>query len=415
MNYIKDNKGIALLLSIMFMTMILFMAIYFLNFSLTEDKISHSQSLGAKTYYLAEAGIAEMIWRLKNNQTYKENFETNPTWTQNLVHNDPFGPGSGSYSVTITNTDLARGKIEATGSINIGNSISQRIVKTYVYRALETTEIDISTSTTLSDNQTIFLLSRVNVLDGSIHSNSNVSVFRYTINVDYDLKARDEFFKTPLSNVNVGGNIYDNSGSYPPRPNTVAMPPVSFDTDGDPDSLKARADVIYTEETFQTLIDSSPNPLILNDDITYVTGDVVFEGDPDVIINGLLVADGSITIGKVRWFWIFPYCKDGEHTYITINHASGTPSGLISKNNINFEFCVSDTDINGILYAAITTSISDFEGDIDIVGAIIARNIYIMGIRSTINITYDGNFLLDTLGATEFSPIITVEHWEEEY
>lgn len=398
------------------MTLILFMAIYFLNFSLTEDKISHSQSLGAKTYYLAEAGIAEMVWRLKNNDAYKNNFETNPTWIENFVHDEPFGPGSGSYSVTITNTDLARGEIEATGSIDVGNSASQRIVRTYVYRALEADEIDISTSTTLSDNQTDFFLSRVNIMNGSMHSNVNVNVQGgSTINVDDDLKAVGIFAKSALSNVNVGGNIYDDSGSYPPKPNSVAMPPVSFDTLGDSNSFKARADAIYTEEEFQTLIDASSNPLVLNDAITYVTGDIVFEGDPDVIINGLLVADGSITIGKVRWIWIIPYCKDGENTSITINHISGTPSGLIVKHDIKFELCTSDSDINGVLYAAEQINVFDFGDDMDIVGAVIARNIDIIGIWSTINITYDENFLLDTLGATEFSPIITVEHWEEEY
>lgn len=416
MNYFKNNQAIALIMVIMFMTLILFMAIYFLNFSLTEDKISRSQSWGAKTYYLSEAGIAEMVWRLKNNPTYKDSFETNPTWTETFVHNDPFGPGSGSYSVTITNSGLARGEIEATGSIDIGGKSSQRIVKTYVYRALETEEIDISTSTTFSDNQTAFSLSRINIMNGSAHSNADLDVQgASTINIDYDLKAVNIFTKSSFSTVNVGGNIYDNSGSYPPQPDSVDMPPVSFDTDGDPNSLKARADVIYTEAEFQALIDSSPNPMVLNDEITYVTGDIVFEGDPDVIINGLLVSDGSITIGKVRWFFFIPYCKDGEHTSFTINHATGSPSGLIVKNDIEFELCTSDSNIGGVLYAADKVDIMSFTDDMDIVGAVIARNISIIGIWQPIDITYSNNFLLETLGATEFSPIITVEHWEEEY
>ena len=52
----RNNKGVALIITILLMSLILFLSLYFLSFSLTEKRISHSQTWGAKTYYLAEAG-----------------------------------------------------------------------------------------------------------------------------------------------------------------------------------------------------------------------------------------------------------------------------------------------------------------------------------------------------------------------
>ena len=78
---IKNNRGIELIITILLMTVILFLAAYLLDAALIENRIALSQSWGAKTYYLAEAGIQEMVWKLKNDSAYKLNFETNrPVW-----------------------------------------------------------------------------------------------------------------------------------------------------------------------------------------------------------------------------------------------------------------------------------------------------------------------------------------------
>lgn len=415
MTKLKNEKGVAMIIAILLMSLIMFMAVYFLNFSLTENKISRSQAWGAKTYYLAEAGIAEMVWRLKNNETYKENFETDPEWSEEFTRNDPFGEGSGSYNVSINNSGEARGEIISEGIMDIGNGSSQRIVKTHVYRALSASStIDTASSSVLSDNESDISLSRVNIINGSLHSNNDIEINGVsTVNVDEDLKAVDNFDKSFLSTVNVGGEILDSSDVPPPE--TISMPPVSFDDPDDPESLKNRADKVYTESEFADKMNTSTNPVVIDDPITYVTGDVVFEGDPDIDLRGLLVADGSITVGKVRWLFFVPYCKNNEQTSFMISSSTGNPSGLISKNDINFELCTSANTIEGVLYAADEIMIMDFADDMDIRGSIISRNLDIMSIWQPIDIIFDDNILSDTLEETEFSPVITVEHWEEEY
>lgn len=414
---IGQNKGIALIISILLMGLILFLSLYFLNFSLTEKRIAKSQSSGTKTYYLAEAGIAEMVWRLKNNETYKNNFETDPGWFESFTRDNPFGENSGSYTVTIDNSDLAHGEIISTGSIDIGaDQASQRIVKTYVYKALSSGGIDISDSVIFSDQDTKISLSAVNFINGSIHANDsiNISGFGTVVNVDNDIRAVDKYDESFWATVNVGGTIYD-SHDHTPRPDSLEMPPVAFNDPEDPNSLYNQADVVYSEDDFKDLLNNAASPLTLNDPITYVTGDITFKGDPDIILNGLLVADGAIIIGKVSWWWFIPYCSGNEKTSITVNHTEGQASGIFSKENIKFEFCTSAGDIDGVIYATDKISIISFSDDIDINGGLIARDINIISIWQPINITFDNTIINETLGETEFSPVITVEHWEEEY
>lgn len=414
---LKNNQGIALIATILLMSLILFLSLYFLNFSLTEKRIAHSQAWGAKTYYLAEAGIAEMAWRLKNNEIYKNNFETDPIWTQTFTRDDPFGVNSGSYTVTITNSSLAHGVISAVGAIGMGNGkTSQRIVKTYIYKALSQGIIDISDSAILSDQDTKISLSKVNIINGSMHANDDINIEGWgtIVNVDDDIRAVDKYSKSFWSTANVGGNIYDDH-DYPPTPESIGIPPVAFDDPEDSNSLKNQADIIYSENEFKNLLNSAGSSLTLNNKITYVTGDIIFKGNPDIILNGLLVADGTITIGKVSWWWFIPYCPGNEKTSITVNHTEGQASGIFSKENINFEFCTSASNIQGVIYAAMKINITSFSNNINFTGGLIAGNIDITSIWQPINITLNNDIINDTLAVTEFSPIITVEHWEEEY
>src|SRR5680860_1017509 len=94
---IKSQNGVALIITLLIMSLILSLSVYVLNFSSTEAKIAVSQVSGEKTYYLAEAGIQEMVWKLKNDANYKNNFETDPDWTAEFTRSDPFGANNGSY------------------------------------------------------------------------------------------------------------------------------------------------------------------------------------------------------------------------------------------------------------------------------------------------------------------------------
>lgn len=405
---LKQENGIALLVTLLIMFLILFLGIYVLNFSLTETKIANSQINGEKTYYLAEAGIQEMVWKLKNNTEYEQNFETNPTWTTTFTRNNPFGDNSGSYTTTITNNSLAHGTITSTGTIDIGNNkTSQRIIKTYIYRAIGQTNMGDNGG--YADGNIDISASRVNFYNGNAHSNNKFTVNRFcAVNIDQDLNAVGQYTKNWPTIVNVGGTIH--SSNYPPAPDPIAMPAIDFDSD-DPNSYKNKATVVYTEAEFENLIENNHN-LTLNDPITYVIGNIDLQRDQNLTINGLLVVSNDITIGSSN-----DYQHRSGYSSVIINHSIGQQSGLFAKRKIIFSIFAGDINIAGLVYANDQMSVLSFptSNNFTITGGLVSRKLTITSLYRIINIYYDNDILSDAFLATQFSPTITVEHWEEEY
>ncbi|MDD5032473.1 MAG: hypothetical protein PHR36_05575 [Patescibacteria group bacterium] len=404
----ENKKGIALLVTVLLMSLILFSSLYFLNFSLTEKKIAHSQAWGAKTYYLAEAGVAEMVWRLKNDETYKSNFEADPGWTTNFTRDNPFGANSGSYTVTITNSSQAHGEIVSVGTIDVGGGkTSQRMIKTTVYKALG--QSGIGDSAGYADGNINISASMVNFYNGSAHSNNTFTVNLFSdISVDSDLKAVGNYLLSWTSSAAVAGRVY--AQNFAPAAEVIAMPAIDFDSES-PNSYKNKADVVYTSAEFEDLMEDNQN-LTLNDPITYVDGDVELRGGQVLTINGLLVVGRDFIVGD-------RYCLGSRcgRSSVIVNHSEGQPSGILVMRKAYFKLWAGDVDINGIVYANDQLDILSFPlgFDFDVIGGLIGRKLTITSVWEPINITHNNDYLVEVLSASSFSPIITVEHWEEEY
>lgn len=408
---IKNKTGIALILVILLMSVIFSLAAYFLNFSLIEKRISKSQSYGLKTYYLAEAGIQEMIWRLKNIEEYTNNFETNAIWTETFTRTNPFGADSGSYTVSINNSELARGEITSTGTIEVENGkTSQRVVKTSVYRAMgEGSELGDNCG--YANGNIDISNSEVNFYNGSAHSNNNFIINGTSIvDIDADLSAVNNYLPSWNSTVTIAGGIY--AANMPSGPAAeINMPAVDFDS-ADPGSLKNSADVIYTKAQFDALLKTTP--VVLNNQITYVEGDIDLDGGIDLTVNGLLVSERDIKIGVKRCFVSNEICGSAD---ILVNHTIGQASGLLAKRRIHFQSYSGDIDINGVVYGNDQVYILSLPADktFIVTGGILARKLTITRIYQPISIVRDEEIINSTLGSPMFSPIITIEHWEEEY
>ncbi|PIR13170.1 hypothetical protein COV49_03110 [Candidatus Falkowbacteria bacterium CG11_big_fil_rev_8_21_14_0_20_39_10] len=406
----SQEKGVAILVIILLMTLLLFMAMYFLSFTLTEKNISHSQAWGAKTYYLAEAGVAEMVWQLKNNPSYETSFETNPAWTVEFTRNNPFGADSGSYTVSITNSALAHGEIISTGAIDVGEGkTSQRIIKTSVYRAMGEGGAELGDNCGYADGNIDISASIVNFYNGSAYSDNNFNANLWsTVGIDTDLNVVNNFNEV-MSTVLVGGDIY--AANYPNGPAAeVDMPAVDFDS-GDPDSYKNIADVVYTSAQFDNMI-ANNSTITLNDPITYVEGDIDFYGNKNLVVNGLLVVERDFEIGRKLCRGFSCGLADA-----TVNHTEGEPSGILAKRKIYFKTFTGNIDINGVVYASdqLTVTGIPLGMDFNAAGGLISRKLTITSVWSPIDITRNEEIINSTLGVAEFSPVITVEHWEEEY
>ncbi|MDO8668067.1 MAG: hypothetical protein Q7K35_03140 [bacterium] len=407
---IKNHRGIELIMTILLMTTIMFLAVYLLDAALIENRIAISQSWGAKTYYLAEAGIQEMVWKLKNDAAYKQNFETNPSWTITFSRTDPFGAGNGSYTVTITNTSLAHGTIISTGTIGLNNgATSQRIVETAVFRAMG--QAGIGNNASYADGNVDIALSNIYFHDGGSHSNNvyNIKLLS-TVNVDENLNVVNQYIESWLATVNVGGRIYAANDPNKPAAAPIQMPAIDFDST-DANSLKNRATVVYTQAQFDTLMQNNQN-LTLNGPITYVDGDINVYGAQTLVVKGLLAAGRDFNLASSR-------CRGSRcgNSHLTVTRIAGQRSGIFAKRKVNFDLWSGNINITGVVYANDQFNLLSLPLGFtnSITGGLIGRKLTITSVWLPINIYYDNSIINEALGVSSISPVMTVEHWEEEY
>lgn len=409
---LRPQSGFVLVTSVFIMLLILSLALYVTSFTLTEMRISDSQKTSVQTYYLAEAGVAEAIWKIKNDPAWKTAFETNPSWSIDYTRN-PALYSNGSYKIQIQNTGNAKGEITVTAKLNLGLNSSQRVIKTSIFKALG--ESVIGTNAEYADGNIDMSGSVLHVWGGGLFSNNNIIInYESTINVDKDINA--------VGNVNINKSATvvassTHAANYPPKPSPIAMPSVSFNTAGDANSLKARASHIYTANQFSDLLWANRGKTTTLNGITYVTGDVDIKADADMVINGALVADGDITLGTNTlfccWNW---YCGD-HRANVTVNREAGTttPSGIFSQGQVNMELCLGNLNIQGLVYAANKINMFSFSNSANITGGVASWKLTLTSLWQGINIIYDNPTISYGLGNPQFSPIVTVDHWEEEY
>ncbi|MBU1131301.1 hypothetical protein KJ840_04165 [Patescibacteria group bacterium] len=396
------NKGFIVPLVMIIISLLLLLVFYFLDFIINDAKISFNYKLSVQTYYLAEAGINDAMWKILNDPAWYSEFTTNPAWQATLGRTGVFAANDG-YNVSIQNTDLARAEITATAYINQGSQASQRVIKSKVYKSLSepaTFQQGISVYT----NDEIYLReSLTTVRNSSIYSHNNIRVHSFsTLNVDEDVMASSTIDKSITSTINADSL---SSGNYPPPPEAIEMPQIDFDSE-DPGSYYNRADQIYTPQEFSDLCDQQECQL---NGITYITGDIDFGKSTQLTINGVLVLDGDFKIGDNGT----PSWLPGSA--LTVNKTPGQPAGILSKQSINLGIWLEEASINGLIYAAETFYVHNLFFEITVNSGIIANKLDINSLWQEANIILDQEVINDTLGIAAYSPLFNVEHWEEEY
>lgn len=488
---IKTSQGTVIIITFLILVALLLLGSYFLIFTLTESRISKSQKTGTQTYYLAEAGINEAIWKLGNDDITADG---DPAWETDFIdcdnkNPDPsgdywtaeftrsFGDGS-SYQVTIQNSACGRGKIISTSTLSLpGGKTAQRIVKTAVFKALASPVKDSAILSGGSSENIDIKFSKLRIYDGNLFSNHNLDIKGASTVEVYDNPATLDDSETPeIENLEgqvlAVGNLNKSvastltaeatctknvctdkclpAGSGCP-PDSVSVPLVDFDSPGPPCySFKCRAQAaedslecgvlcngascttqpnkcIYSASEFEDILWEvrQGGTLTLNNVITYVTGNIDLRGGRHLVVNGALVADDNIYIGE-RYSWTRGGQKDEGFSQITINRpTSESPSGLLTKRKINFGLYSSfqPIDIIGIVYANDEVSMVSMPESFNVVGGIIARKLSLTSIWQWLYITLDNDIIRYGLGyridseeiKPTFSPVITIDHWEESY
>ena len=171
------QKGVIIIIASLALAVLLLMGSYLLSFTIAESRISKSQSVSVKTYYLAEAGIHEAIWKLRNDPAWQAGFETEPgcqNWQTSFIRN--YIPDTTTI-VTIQNIQCAKGEIIATSTVALPQGkTAQRVVKVKVLKAVGSLTED---SPIFGDGNIEVRASNLNVYNGNLFTKNN-------FNIDFD-------------------------------------------------------------------------------------------------------------------------------------------------------------------------------------------------------------------------------------
>ena len=484
---IFKNKGTALVIAFLIMGVLMILGVYFLSFTLTEFRIAKSQTVGTQTYYLAEAGINEAIWKLKYDDVWSTCFVTstdcgtrsdcNATWTASFtISTEALIPNS-TTTVTIVSPECAKGDITSTSTIALSESKTvQRVVKTKVLRDLGSLTEDSPLFAGSPSGTTKIKNSIVNIYNGNMYVRNVLNMQTGSqLNV-YDDPTTDTQEGKVLVVGNVqnperinasstcGANICDttttcqctdtNVFQQACSPSADQCPPKEFDMpaiDWDAYYSKAKAaqdqepslcrvvkkvgettttlstNCIFTEEEFEDLLDEvgSGGTLILEHQANgvatstyYVTGSIRLGGGRHLEINGVLVADSTVYIGT--WGNAYLFIKDP---------GLGIPSGFLTQGKMNFDknflSWYEEIDVEGLLYSKQEMDVDSVLHTFTVEGGIIARKFDVdSGQLNPLNIHLDNKRIQEGVWGgsnpppgepIEYSPIITVEYWEESY
>lgn len=485
------EKGVIIIVTFLIMGILMILGIYFLSLALAESKISKIQEVAVRSYYLAESGVNEAIWKLKNDETdidgdvpWKICFTTSSVasgcpdcvnWSSTFTRN--YSPDS-TTTVSIINSNCARGEITATSEISFSSGkTSQRVIRIKVLKSLGSLSADSPVFSGSPSGEITINFSRINIYNGNLFSNNNINIKNSSIVKIYDNQASPDQEGKTLARSNINRDINSllyASGTcssdecticnpFPGEclgycdpiedcpPDYVDMPAIDFDS-ASSYSYKSKAvqaqnegqcsvkdsignlissDCVFTEGEFEDLLwqVGEGGSLILehksNGNATstyYVEGGIDLKGGRSLEVNGVLIADKTIDIGE-KYSWK----GDGGFSQIKINDPGfGIPSGLLTKSKINFGLFSSFQDINitGLIYSQDEIRLVGIPNNFNLTGGAMARKFSLMSCNSPLNFYLDNEVVREGVwggsmpppgGGIPYSPVITVEHWEESY
>lgn len=381
-------------------TALLFLSGYLVEQSISESRIAKSENAATKAYYIAEAGANEAIYLLKNDATWKSEFLSGSLSNTSSSRDNVFD-SHGSYTISATSVTEALADITVTGYYNIGDQTAKRVIKTRLARATNPastwTQSFYAGGQGGQQNGNITTEKDCTINGGAIHANQVFKVTSHstlTVN-DAAVNSSNNII------INAGSELILNNSTQSEGEPTIGMPLVDFDS-ASGTSLKNRADQVYTSSAFSAL----PSGTTLNG-ITFVTGTATWT-NKNLTINGILAASDDIQINL------------GSGKTFTINNNETVGGGIMSKDDILIELDDASFVAQGVIYASkqLTIDTEDI-ANFSMTGGIISWHLLLEGEDTgTCSITYDQELVstpIDPVYSGSESPIIDINHWEEQY
>ena len=416
-----QQNGYVTIIVLIFMMVLTAITYLYSDAIFTELTIARNNKGASVAFSLAEAGVQEAVYKIQYEAATRDTFLNTVSGVTNFSH-DPALINNGAYQVTIQNTAEASATVTAIGTYKIGTlRTARREIK-----------VDIAQATSIppyNDDGAMFSHSAggestgdlefdhatVNIYGGSLHSGRDISFKASTINVEQGIKAERNINNQQGSTVNCNCNFVDDgdpltpmcsdnpgcSYTYVPQ---GEMPMIDFDSSS-PNSYKNRAisqNQYYTSEAnFYSQTSFGTGQTKTFNGVVYVEGGITIKNNRTLNMNGVLATSGSIEVGG------------SQNGTLNINPPSaGQPAGAIAEGSFEID---NKGNFSGtaLIYAGFRVEIESSSTPITFTGGILSRRIEVED--RVLNIYFDNTIINDTLDNPADTPIIEINHWEEEY
>jgi len=422
MRKLKINRGYVLVSTLVIMAVMLVITYFLADTLFSELAIARNQKAATTAFHLAEAGVQEAIWRVQFNPATRNPFISTADGVTTIPHDDPALLTGGSYTVTIKNTAIKVATITSVGIYKIGIKTTRREIKLNIAEAEQPPPYDDDgaffshSAGGESTGDLEFSSATVNVYGGSIHSGRDISFKASTINVEAGIRAERNIKNQQNSTINCNCSLTGGSPACSSNPGcsytylpAMDMPMIDFDSDS-PNSYKNQAiaqNQYYTSSAnFFTQTSFSAGQTKTFNGVIYIEGGITIDQNRTMNMNGVLASSGSISIGGSGSGSPF-------NGVLNITRANpDAPAGALAQSGFSVN-SKGDLSGTGLVYAGFRTDFNNSSSPLTFTGGFLTRRMYFNA--RTLNIYFDADVINDTLANPTATPIIEINHWEEEY
>jgi len=424
----------------------IFLATYFLSFTITGAKMTQGYELSTRAYYLAEAGLAEAIFKLQKDPVWQAAFETMPTvedpecagWSISPLTRTSVLESGGSYTVSVVNLGCAKAEISSVGAVAYGEATARKVAKTQVYKAMGNVVSEFGIfSGGSSENIEFSSVSPARIHNGSLFSNNLLKIKKESqVSVDNKALAANDILvdnDAQLLAISCAKNICQEGceaiSECPPE--SVSLPPLDFNSD-EPTSYLSQAeqsncssvrqdgksDCLFTPAEFAKIMwDNYPSLSLPVNTTVYVAGNINISASQTVTISGILATDGNINLGNnLCWMYPeFPYVRCGNPRVIVLSPGAGQSSGLLAQGKVSVSSYLNSLTVQGLIYAGEEAKFSSLNNPTEIHGGLVGRKLTFSSLWNGFDIYLDPDMIVNTFHNAQYSPTITIDHWEENY
>lgn len=439
-NFNFSKKGYVTITVLILMMVLVAASYLFADAIFTELVIARNNKGSAVAFSMAEAGVQEAIYQVQHDSDAggtRDTFINTTGGTTTLPPNSALISG-GSYQVKIQNTAKGVATITSVGQYTIGTRTAKREIKVGIAQAAGSTPYPYDgtifgsggAGESIADLD--FWFAPVHVFGGSIFSNRDINL-KFGSDVDVEgkfdpetktfsgaVQASDDITISSLSHLDCNCLINDDGDpetlqcspppgcSYQEGVATRSMPPIDFDSDS-PNSYRNRAKSIpgpspdgnqyFTKQKdFKALIPKFGSKTFSG--VVYIDEPLDIDWGRTINMNGVLATSGSITITLGQLFLAPP--------------PGGGPSGVLSQKSF-IVGTLGNFSGTGLVYTGDRAEIDASIGyTMNLTGGILSRRTWISGFR-TVNLYFNTDVINTVLANPADTPVIEINHWEEEY